>query len=80
VSTGQIAQQVGANHGWSHSTQEYLEQLLASHSVTVLSWEGEIAAYVAGFAQKHSWLLLIPILSIFFLNHGEKFASDWVTI
>src|SRR6185312_8609065 len=44
----------------------------------VLSWEGQIAASTAAFAQNILWLLLIPVLSIFFLKDGSKFASYFV--
>jgi predicted PurR-regulated permease PerM len=80
VSSGRIAQQIGQKHGWSYSTQRYAEHLLANHSATVLAWEGEIAASTAAFAQNVIWLLLIPILSVFFLKDGSEFASYSVAI
>lgn len=80
VSSGQIVQQIGAKHGWSYTTQIRLEHLLAEHSGTVLAWERQFAEYIASFAQNVIWLLLIPILAIFFLKDGSEFAGDLVAV
>lgn len=80
VSSGQIARQLGARHGWSYATQIRLERLLADHRAVVLSWETQFGAYVARFAQNAIWLVLIPILAIFFLKDGRNFADELVAI
>ena len=78
VSSGQIAHQLGANRGWSYATQMHLERLLADHRGTVLGWETQFGAYLATFAQNAIWLVLIPILAIFFLKDGRNFADELV--
>jgi predicted PurR-regulated permease PerM len=78
VRSGQIARQIGANRGWSYGTQVRLEQLLSQHRSTVLSLEADFAAGVAAFVQNAIWLVIIPILSIFFLRDGSRFVSELV--
>lgn len=80
VNSGQIVRQIGAKHGWSYTTQVHLKHLLAEHSGTVLTWERQFAEYIASFAQNVIWLLLIPILAIFFLKDGSQFAGDLIAV
>src|SRR5690242_13989064 len=78
VSSGQIALQIGSTRGWSHNTQIYLQEFLAGHRNLVLSWVSSLGARVADFAQNAIWFLLIPILAVFFLKDGRKFAENLV--
>ena len=80
VSSGQIARQFGAKYGWSNATQILLERLLSDHRAAVLSWETQFGAYIATFAQNAIWLVLIPILAIFFLKDGRNFADELVAM
>jgi predicted PurR-regulated permease PerM len=78
ISSGEIARQIGAKRGWSYITQIRLEHFLAEHRSTVLAWATDFGAHAAKFAQNAIWLLLIPILAIFFLSDGRKFADEVV--
>lgn len=80
LSSGQIARQIGAKHNWSYATQMWLEHLLAEHSSSVLPWEREFAEYVASILQNVVWIVLIPILAVFFLKDGGQFAGDLVAV
>lgn len=75
VSSGQIALQIGSRRGWSDNTQIRLQQFLASHSDVMVRWLGTEGARVAAFAQNVVWFLLIPILAVFFLKDGRRFAE-----
>jgi predicted PurR-regulated permease PerM len=78
ITSGQIARQIGAKRGWSYVTQIRLEHFLAGHRSALLAWAGDFGAHAAKFAQNGIWLLLIPILAVFFLKDGRKFADELV--
>jgi predicted PurR-regulated permease PerM len=80
VSSGQIARQLGAKHGWSYETQVRLESLLSENRATVLAWETRFGGYIATFAQNMIWLVLIPLLAIFFLKDGRNFADELIAM
>lgn len=76
LSSGQIALQIGSRRGWSSATQLRLQQFLAGHSNVVLSWVGSLGPRVAAAASNAIWIVLIPILAVFFLKDGRTFSDD----
>lgn len=76
LTSGQIALQIGIKHGWSSSTQAWLQQFLAAHSGAMLAWLGSAGAWAAKAAQNTIWIVLIPILAIFFLKDGRAFSEE----
>jgi predicted PurR-regulated permease PerM len=76
LTSGQIALQIGSSRGWSYSTQLRLQQFLASHSGASLGWVTSAGARVAAFAQNTIWIVLIPILAVFFLKDGRNFIDN----
>jgi len=72
LSSGQIAQEIGTKRGWSYSTQIRVQQFLASHGNYILSLVGSVGARAASFFQNLIWIVLIPILAVFFLKDGRK--------
>src|SRR5260370_1760722 len=76
VGSGQIALQMGRTGGWSSNTQLGLQQFLASHANATLGWFTAAGSRVAKFAQNLIWIVLIPIVAIFFLKDGRRFAEN----
>src|SRR5258708_23272721 len=75
VTSGQIAQQIGAQHGLSEATQRRLADFLASHRGNLLALAQRAGLRVAEAAQQ-SWLvILVPILAVFFLKRGRVFSQ-----
>lgn len=75
VGSGQIAQQLGEEHGWNLHTRQQLQNLLISHRSDLLSLAQRIGIRVAE-AAKQAWLLiLVPILAAFFLKDGGGFSE-----
>src|ERR1700687_456754 len=63
VSSGQIAEQLGAEHGLSKATRSELSKLLIAHREDLLSLAQRAGVRVAEVAQQ-SWLLVVvPILA-----------------
>lgn len=75
VSSGQIIVQIGSKRGWSDNTQIRLQEFLASHTGVLLGWISSLGARAANLATNAIWVVLIPILAVFFLKDGRK-VSD----
>jgi predicted PurR-regulated permease PerM len=74
VASGSIAFQLGKARGWSQQTEASLQQLIVGHREDVLAAISTQSAKVAEIAANAPWLLLIPILAIFFLQEKSRFA------
>ncbi|MFZ0293473.1 MAG: AI-2E family transporter [Candidatus Sulfotelmatobacter sp.] len=75
LSSGQIAQQLGQEHGWNSRLVEVAQNYLASHSGEITKLAQAVGLWVADVA-KQAWLLVIvPLLSIFFLKDGRSFSQ-----
>jgi predicted PurR-regulated permease PerM len=75
LSSGQIAQQLGQEHGWSARSTELLQSFIVSHSAEITQLAQRLGLRVADVA-KQAWLLfIVPLLSIFFLKDGRVFSD-----
>ena len=75
VSSGQIAEQIGKEHGWSKLTRAQLAAFLATHRGDLLDLAQRIGLRVADVA-KQAWLLIVvPILAAFFLKDARAFGE-----
>ena len=75
LSSGQIAEQLGQQHGWNAKAVELLRDYLASHGDEIAKLAQNVGLRVAEVA-KQAWLLVVvPVLSIFFLKDGRAFSE-----
>ncbi len=75
ISSGQIAEQIGAQHGWSVRTRQQLQGFLSDHRSDMIDIAHHVGLRVAEVA-KQAWLLIVvPILAIFFLKDGYYFSG-----
>lgn len=75
VSSGQIAEQIGAQRGWSFQTRQRLKNLLVSHRQEITDVAERVGFRLGEVAQKVWLLFLVPILSVFFLKDGRAFGD-----
>lgn len=75
ITSGQIAVQIGSQHGWSFHTQQQVKDFLAGHSGELAQLASRAGLRVATVAQNVWWLILIPILAVFFLRDGRTFTD-----
>jgi predicted PurR-regulated permease PerM len=80
VGTGQIAVQIGSERGWSFETQQKLQHFLATHRGDVSRYAARAGTRIAEIVQNIWWLLLIPILAIFFLKDGRVFSDAMLSL
>jgi predicted PurR-regulated permease PerM len=75
LSSGQIAQQLGAEHGWNKKSTVLVQAFLVSHSDEITQLAQRVGLRVADVA-KQAWLFfVVPLLSIFFLKDGRSFSD-----
>ena len=75
LSSGQLAQQLGEQHGWSRASTELAQNFLVSHKDEITDLAQRLGLRVADVA-KEAWLLfVVPLLSIFFLKDGRAFSD-----
>ena len=75
VTSGKIVWQFGNRYGWSNDTQLKVEQFIAAHQAEILAWSEEAGSAVAKMLQNMIWVVLIPILAIFFLRDARRFSA-----
>lgn len=80
LTSGQIAWQIGAKQGWSHNTQQHVQQWLSEHSHQIVAWAQHVGTFAAQFAVNAIWIILVPILAVFFLLDGSMFAQNTVEL
>ncbi len=80
LGSGQLVTQFGQDHHWNASRIQQIQGFLTSHRAGFLEYGKALGAKLAAPAQKIWWLILIPILSLFFLNDGEGIAQSAVAM
>jgi predicted PurR-regulated permease PerM len=78
--SGQLVSQVGQEHGWSEARQAQIDRFFKSHKDVILGYGAAIGQKLAVPAQHIWWLILIPILSIFFLKDGRSIGENLVAL
>lgn len=76
VASGSIAFQVGRARGWSDETQARLQQIIVGHRDEVLATISAQGSKLTAIAGNALWLVLIPILAVFFLKEKSRFAHN----
>jgi predicted PurR-regulated permease PerM len=84
VRTGQIALDIGEQHGWSAQTQNALQSTLLSHRDQLVKFSSALAerlgVWLAETAKEIWVLFLVPILAIFFLRDGANFHEFLISV
>jgi predicted PurR-regulated permease PerM len=75
LSTGDIAAELGGKYGWSEQQEFRFSAFLARHRVDIQGLVRGVDHYLSNAAQVLGWLILIPLLAIFFLRDGDHIAD-----
>jgi predicted PurR-regulated permease PerM len=78
--SGELVSQVGQQHGWSEDRQAQIQNFLVAHKDDILGYGRAIGQKLAEPAQHIWWMILIPILSIFFLKDGRSIGENLVAM
>jgi predicted PurR-regulated permease PerM len=75
LKSGQLANQLGQEHGWNERYTLLAQSILASRSEEISQLAQRVGLRVADVA-KEAWLFfVVPLLSIFFLKDGRSFSD-----
>ena len=80
MGSGELVSQIGQKHGWSQDRQQQIQSFFESHRADLLAYGKVLGAKLAEPVQKIWWLILIPILSLFFLKDGRSIADGMVDL
>ena len=75
LSTGDIAAELRGKYGWSEEQEFRFRAFLARHKEDIQGLVRVADHYVSNAAQVLGWLLLIPVLAIFFLRDGDHITD-----
>jgi len=75
LSTGDIASDLRGEYGWSEAQELRFRGFLAQHKQDIQNLVPTIDHYLSNAAQIFGYLLLIPILAIFFLRDGHRIVD-----
>lgn len=75
ISSGNIVRQFGAQRGWSSETVERINQFVRDHRQEAVVTTQALVLRAIKSVQNMWWLLLVPVLAIFFLKDGRRFAE-----
>lgn len=80
MSSGRMITQFGGQHGWSLDTQNRVQQVLAAHRGAIIAWAADFGSRATMVLTNAVWLIIMPILAIFFLRDGRGFADSVIQI
>ncbi len=74
--SGEIVAAIGEKRGWDYATVMRVQRMVASHSNEIIAASQNFVRRVAGVIANAVWLVLIPILAIFFLKDKDSFVAS----
>jgi predicted PurR-regulated permease PerM len=80
LSTGDIAAELRGEYGWSEQEEVRFRIFLARHREDIQGLVRGVDHYLSSVAQVLGWLVLIPMLAIFFLRDGDHIADVLIQI
>ncbi|HLY92143.1 MAG TPA: AI-2E family transporter [Candidatus Angelobacter sp.] len=78
ISSGEIIQEVGERRGWSQGTINHITGYLQTHRSEIIAVTQNFVLRAFRSVQNMWWLLLVPMLAIFFLKDGHKMGQSLV--
>ena len=80
LSTGEIANELGGKYGWSDEQEFRFRAFLARHKDDVQDLVRGVDRYLSNAAQVLGWMVLIPVLAIFFLRDGDHITDALIVV
>ncbi len=80
LSSGELFRQFGHNHGWSYVRTQQVQKFFMEHRDELLHYAQVAGAKLEAPVTHIWWLVLIPILSLFFLKDGNEIANNLVQL
>jgi predicted PurR-regulated permease PerM len=78
LSTGDIAGQLRGKYGWTEEQELRLRFVLAEHKDSIRNLVPAVDRYISNAALVFGWLLLVPVLAIYFLRDGDHLVDVFI--
>src|SRR4029077_11749405 len=78
ISPGNLVHGFGAKHGWNRDTVDLIARYLDEHQSELIATTQNFTLRAAKSIQNMWWLLLVPILAIFFLKDGHQLGQNLI--
>ena len=78
ISSGEIIKQVGEKRGWSQGTIDHIIGYLQRNQAEIIAITQNFVLRAFKTLQSMWWLLLVPMLAIFFLKDGQQMGERLV--
>jgi predicted PurR-regulated permease PerM len=75
LKSGQLAQQLGEEHGWNQKYTLLAQSFLVTHSDEIARLAQRVGLRMADVARQAWLFVVVPLLSIFFLKDGRSFSD-----
>jgi|SRR5579875_634478 len=80
IATGQFILNMGQSQGWTHERAMQIQQVFMGHREAILAYGENLAAQMEEPLMHVWWIVLIPILSVFFLKDARAMAFRMVQL
>jgi predicted PurR-regulated permease PerM len=80
LASGELIREFGRAHHIRPAVIDQVQGFLVAHRTQLLGYGRDFAAKLAAPAQRIWWLILIPILSLFFLKQGDAISDKAVAM
>jgi predicted PurR-regulated permease PerM len=80
LASGQLVAALGQHFHWGQGLIQQAQLFLSNHRDDILQYGKTAGARLAKPIQKLWWLIIIPILTVFFLEHGRAIAAGAVDL
>ncbi len=80
LGSGELIAEVARHYHWTGSRQQQIQSFLMDHRAQILAYGSSLAGKLATPIQHIWWLIIIPILSLFFLRQGTTIAIETVQL
>lgn len=80
LTSGQFIVTVGHDQGWAQARQLEFQRFFTEHRAQFLAYVEQFAGQIEAPLTHIWWLILIPILSVFFLKDGDTMARQVVEL
>jgi predicted PurR-regulated permease PerM len=80
IRTGSIAWQFGSQQGWSTQTEIQIQNWLVRHQQDLSQTAQNVTARLQELAENIPWILLVPVLAVFFLTGSSRLRRSALQI
>ena len=80
VASGQFIDAVGQNHNWGRAREQQIQSFFMTHRTQILGYGEGLASRLEAPLSHLWWLILIPILSVFFLRDAAAIAAGLIKL